>query len=616
MKNFLIRIVMSVALALFTYFLLLLTHTPDRIPLIVAGIIGSAALLFYGWDYQLRSDAIGLGIQFVIPLLIGAGIWYFWGSYQIHNTWGKVVPILCGIAVGYIIFIVTISGRGPQSVFIRGSSLIDYKSASELSAKLVAPGELSLYWGGLKLPLKAAENHFLVTGTIGSGKTITIDLLMSSVLPHINQQEKWKAVVYDAKGDSVSKLKYLHKGSEIVILNPFDKRCTAWDLAADVTSERHAQSLASVLFPKNPRAESPFWDNAAQALFQAIVLTFATRPESKGKWTLRDALLGMRTQRRLRAVLGLLSNQNADVIEGYLQNPKTSSNIMADIQGRIKEYKIIAAHWHHAKSRISLQQWASQNSVLVLGRSTKAPDALKALNAIIFNRISQIVLDEAENPPGKTWFFLDEFSKAGKLPMLDELASTGRTKGVVLVLGFQDIAGVREVYGHNLTDELTNVVGNKAILHLAGGATAQWAQEQFGYQEILDPSTTYQSSSSSQGTSSSQSTSWNKRVQPIIMASEFTSFPLVTQATPPGVVGCFQTPMIGNYSVNVTLKSVQSMLGNIVGRDASEDYLPTDEENDTLQDWTEADLTRLGLPESFLQNSSDNIDDSAIDYED
>lgn len=50
--------------------------------------------------------------------------------------------------------------------------------------------------------------------------------------------------------------------------------------------------------------------------------------------------------------------------------------------------------------------------------------------------------------------FLDELRDLGRLDALNRLLLKGRSKNVSVVLGFQDIEGLREVYGDKVANEI------------------------------------------------------------------------------------------------------------------------------------------------------------------
>src|SRR5262249_53998029 len=113
---------------------------------------------------------------------------------------------------------------------------------------------------------------------------------------------------------------------------------------------------------------------------------------------------------------------------------------------------------------------------------------LDAINRVLFQRLVELLLAQPEADGVRTYLFLDELRDAGKLDGLGRLLTKGRSKGCAAVLGFQDIEGLRDVYGERAANELVGQCGNKAILRLESPATAEWASQVLGEQEGYDRS--------------------------------------------------------------------------------------------------------------------------------
>jgi len=73
----------------------------------------------------------------------------------------------------------------------------------------------------MHIPEASATKHFLFVGTTGSGKTLSLRMLMQSVLPTVESRDA-RALIYDSKQDMLSILEGTRLGSKIYILNPFD----------------------------------------------------------------------------------------------------------------------------------------------------------------------------------------------------------------------------------------------------------------------------------------------------------------------------------------------------------------------------------------------------------
>ena len=114
-----------------------------------------------------------------------------------------------------------------------------------------------------------------------------------------------------------------------------------------------------------------------------------------------------------------------------------------------------------------------------MGDYTESKAPIAALNRFLFERLSQILLDA--NAPevfdARTWVILDEFQKLGQLRGVDDLFQEGRSKGVRVVLGFQTIEKIIEVYqSEQIPDILMTQAKAVAFLRCIG-KTAKFASE-------------------------------------------------------------------------------------------------------------------------------------------
>ena len=146
----------------------------------------------------------------------------------------------------------------------------------------------------------------MVIGSTGSGKTTIIRLLMRSVIPTIGKKESKnrRALVYDNKREYVSLIHAMEPNAEVIIFNPFDSRTHAWDISADVTNARHANSIAAILIPEEKNSSQPFFADAARSILAAIMIAFARRKEiDQQPWTLRDVIVALRSPERIQLVV-------------------------------------------------------------------------------------------------------------------------------------------------------------------------------------------------------------------------------------------------------------------------------------------------------------------------
>ncbi len=447
-----------------------------------------------------------------------------------------------------------------------------------------AEGRVS--WGGGVLPGNAETSHFIVVGTTGSGKTLTVRRTMREVLPDIGFEDDQRALIYDAKQDVLAYLSAMGIECPVVTLNPFDARCASWDMASDIRTPSAARQLAKILVPSEKGGGNTFFTLGARDLLAEIVMTLIrTAPDA---WTLRDLVLAGRSGEMLETVLSATPSGQR-LYDTYFHDERTGMNVLATLRTNMAELEPVASLWQKAEWTVSLEDWVSGNFILVLGSDESVRAALDSLNRLIFRRLVDLVLSSEESSSRRSWFFLDEVREAGKLDGLTSLLTKGRSKGACCVLGFQDVEGLRDAYGVHLANELMGMCSNKAILRLESSETADWASKLFGETERIE----LRDSMSSDGSfrRSSRTKSEQRVKSDSVMKSEFLSIPATTMET--GLTGYYLSPTLGAYRNETSLLAV---LGD-VGEPTEPNFIERSSDEQWLTDWQEADLQRLGLME-------------------
>lgn len=397
------------------------------------------------------------------------------------------------------------------------------------------PRHDSYYWAGENLPFDECCKHFITIGATGAGKSIVLNFLMQSVVSKLGRRETAKlskrrrAVVYDSKTDLVSVLSGMAPEAKLRIFNPLDERFAPWDVSADIVTETDAYEFASILIPKNEKESTPYFGDAARALIAGVIKRFNSATQSTGGyWTLRDLILAFQSKKRLQDILSL-------DITSYLHdhfdkaNAKNFAGVKSTVDNTLALYRPIAALFDSAKQpRFSLKTWLSEESILVLGNHESAREATDTLNRLLFRQLSKMLIarhGRIEND--ETWIFLDELREAGVLPGLRQLLLRGRSKGVAVALGFQDVEGIYAAYGEHDGAEIIGATQNAMVLHInpTAPSTAKWASSVFGSRRDLTPTMTTSVGTNNQSSSASQQLSAIENVLPI----EFTQLKMPSE---------------------------------------------------------------------------------------
>lgn len=378
-------------------------------------------------------------------------------------------------------------------------------------------------WGGISHPLHRANLHFLVAGVPGTGKTMSIRMLLESVFGArcvANLPGNNRAVIYDAKLEFYPILRGMGVAAErLKILNPFDKRCTPWDFAEDYTSPSDAYQLAQTIIPAPENHSQPFFPKSAAALLAAVIsVHMRTQP---GAWDLADVLDACLTPKSIEKNFAKDPGNPYVAIASNLifAEGSTKSNVLAELTSHVFEYLPIAACWRAArregKQPLSVKQFLLEpNTLLLLGANQTHSAALGAINRLFLKRLAERTLDHVADGQwqamNRTWLVLDETRELGKVPGLADFINKGRSRGVCAVLGFQDYAGMKNSFGEHVAHELTATCAHKLFLRL-GVESAEWASRSIGKCEVMETHFARTSGSNMAITAGqSQGTNWSQ----------------------------------------------------------------------------------------------------------
>lgn len=401
---------------------------------------------------------------------------------------------------------------------------------------------MEIVFGAERLSDDDGTEHVAIVGGTGSGKTTCVKMIMESTLTEPADFPP-AALIYDPKKEFLPVLDGMGRLEDCVILNPFDRRCAAWNVAADITSPVDARQFATILTQGEGSGEQDgkFFKNAVRDVATAVATTLIN-VATPGSWTFRDFLLGCLYPNYLDFLLGhhygrdgLELSGNVLVKEVYftLADYRTAANIRASIQSELGKYQPIAAAWDAAlrredgafPNRFSLREWVESGDILILGNDESARASIDPINQVLFQRAGELLLNRPSRTKtaamARTWIYLDEVREAGKLPILSRLFNKSRAHGVTLVLSFQDFEGIKAEYGHSVAIEIVAQCGNKLFLKLDSPDSARWASEAFG--SFVAPEQSVSRSNSSQGSSSSES--WHRAERRNVETSDFLFMP-------------------------------------------------------------------------------------------
>ena len=388
--------------------------------------------------------------------------------------------------------------------------------------------------------------HTALIGSSGSGKTLFLKSWLDDCLADEEYGLRYRAFIYDPKREFYPYLRALGiPSSQIILTHPFDIRSSAWDLGRDFSEPSQIEELTEMIVPEkeNSSGNSAFFESTARIILQDVIYGF--RSVVGEKWDLNDLVEVCSSSALIRQLLQKTRN-GRDTLDSLFpsDNKRLSSNVYASLVSAIRPFQTLAAVWRRSTYTFSLNKWIAGSGIVLMGADPRRESTLQRVNQLMFQRASQVVLGRnVENPLDLTWFFLDEAREAGYLNGLRQLLTEGRSKGGRVVLGFQDIDGMIDLYGENGAAEIAGLCANRIFLHLDNPKTRDWVSDFFAESEELILDKSYSDTDSTHGWSVSESTSWQVGMRKNVIPVELHDLPLAGEEA--GIAGFYATPWRG-----------------------------------------------------------------------
>jgi type IV secretory pathway TraG/TraD family ATPase VirD4 len=348
---------------------------------------------------------------------------------------------------------------------MRGMQLIPHTDILE-SIKDETPGKLR--FGPITLPVKFETRHAFIAGVTGAGKTVCINQTIANLRPDS------KVIIYDFKGDYLAQW---YDPERDIIINPLDSRTTGWSIFNEVKYKHDVISVAKSLFPLPPEGKDPFWANSAAAIFRGIFTALV----EKGCQSNKD-ILALATSSGEDIRDACASTPDGAVGASHLENPedKQARAILSNFVGNLGWLEFAV------DGDFSIKDWIKRpgGGFIFLSGRPELEDTLRPMYGLFLDLFGKSLLSQPDDSERRIYFIMDELANIQKLPTLTRLLTAGRSKGAVVIIGVQDFAGVKSIYGPTETTTIYNCCGTTLALNLKDPDTISYMGNTFGKREV------------------------------------------------------------------------------------------------------------------------------------
>jgi hypothetical protein len=318
--------------------------------------------------------------------------------------------------------------------------------------------------------------HFLIVGSVGGGKTQTMLHLIEEALSRGDG-----LLVLDTKGDMMAGLP---ADGDPLLVAPHDCRSLVWDVAADCSIKQDARELAARFIPPS---SDPMWSQAAQEIFVACIVHLQATRGSEWGW--------IDLERVVTADVDQLAAFARDHYPNALRllnqpDSTTTVSILTTFQTHMRIVSVLADAWSDPSARrFSIRTWLHHPTAyrpLILQHDPGYPELSRIWIGSMLGLLASAVGSPSlpESRERRVWLFLDEFPQLPPIKQFSTFLELGRSKGVAVVIGAQDTAQIRAVYGNDQAKSWFGMTGTKIITRINASEAAEDISRLIGEQEV------------------------------------------------------------------------------------------------------------------------------------
>lgn len=489
-----------------------------------AGAATFAGVEWLSWGAEAWSTHCGFTLKTIANLVSG---WFQSDADRylsfVNQDWLRQVKFLAALALpsGAVTW-TGISLATPRSPEIhgRGRLLHRGKAAQKAAAmmsieKTKISGEEIRIHPAMSMAYHQVMQSIMLMAAQGGGKT---QILWRILLPLI--QKNYKLIIGDfTKGDYTTSLPRIDR-----LFALGDARSSVWAVWKDIKTLPDAESFAVGVIPES---DDPMWSNAARAILIAILLKLIN--ERGDEWRWRD--LGELLWLPIEDLKQIAQEHYPPAVSAVADaESKTSQSILINLHAFLAPLYRFCEEWSEPgedfktadggiKPReFSWVDWLNdedhRDRIIVLQSNAKDKTACAALNRAMLevqvNHMASLEFDEDKRRIG---YVMDEVPQMGRVERMETILATCRSKGAFVLLAFQDIAQIRQIYREGEDDKWLAMLGVRIFGQVKGGASQDFVLKQIGKKEVHTPSTTVTQTASGTSTSTTY-----QRVEADVMA--------------------------------------------------------------------------------------------------
>jgi type IV secretory pathway TraG/TraD family ATPase VirD4 len=338
---------------------------------------------------------------------------------------------------------------------------------------LVVPAG-SIQIGQHMIPHHKLFEHVMVSGNPGSGKSTLVRQIARQA-----QAQGWPVIIIDIEGESTREFYDESRGD--VILHPLDSRCPFWSPWAEVRAGAEAMDTAALAAsivrgrPGSDDTQRYFQDNA-RALVRAMFQVIEDRDDlsSFAKFLAQDR----------KDIRDKLENTSAAAVIDPGAHDSGGGQAIISVANTALEGFAHLPRRDQADRTWCAREWVQERKgCIFLPSRADSEAAIHAMQGVWLDSLVRWLL-AAPIGSAKVLVLCDELPAMGNQPNITSCLARGRKREIACVIGFQSIAQLRLIYGHEGATVITSCPTTQIFLRTPDPETSRWASDSIGSHEV------------------------------------------------------------------------------------------------------------------------------------
>lgn len=341
------------------------------------------------------------------------------------------------------------------------------------------------------------DKHSLLIGSTGCGKTTLLNKMIDQIQDQMTKDDVM--IIFDSKGDFYSR--FGHKPGSVLLGNSrqyYDKS-VRWNIFKEICADgwddrsiiTNSQEICKNLFAeREKRTNNPFFPNAARDLL-ASLLIFLVRTGEKDIQFRKDFFYNDKFKNIMdcsdvdRLLTFLSFDDDARSVASYIDGRGEQANgVLAEMYSIVRDIftGIFAEH-----GNFSIRNFVRNKGgkTLYVEYDLSIGQTLTPMYRLLFD----LALKEAlgrQRQEGNVYLILDEFRLLPHLQHIDDGVNFGRSLGVKVFAGVQNVEQLFETYKENRGRSILAGFSNLFLFHNDDPSTLKYLTERSGRNVVLD----------------------------------------------------------------------------------------------------------------------------------